>query len=386
MIINEFKPYMFNGNIESFVSPPFDTIRWEQEYNLRSKNENIINLTIPDKITGMKGSKTILNRWLNENIINLHSKDIIIILKQSFYYNKEMLTRYGIISLVEINNDIKPHENTFEKQVYERKSIMSNLNSQLEPIFIVVPDNNFDKLIKREVHTLEEQYKFEEPSGVINYVYLLDDTEKINKIKESLKNITGIVADGHHRLKAITELYDETGNGFWKFAMSYVTSMYSNGLMIGGVHRLVYGINFEANINKIKNFFDIKITKNIENEENIYIYSNNKFYEMLPKEYILREKFDNLNALSTEIINKILFEEALSMEEKEMGEKVRYIYNYTDAINTVDLHECDFTVLIPSWQKERFLKLILENKILPQKSTYFYPKIPSGIAVYIKPS
>ncbi len=386
MIINEFKPYMFNGNIESFVSPPFDTIRWEQEYNLRSKNENIINLTIPDKITGMKGSKTILNRWLNENIINLHSKDIIIILKQSFYYNKEMLTRYGIISLVEINNDIKPHENTFEKQVYERKSIMSNLNSQLEPIFIVVPDNNFDKLIKREASVLEEQYKFEEPSGVINYVYLLDDTEKINKIKESLKNITGIVADGHHRLKAIMELYDETGDDFWKFAMSYVTSMYSNGLMIGGVHRLVYGINFEANINKIKNFFDIKITKNIENEENIYIYSNNKFYEILPKEYILREKFDNLDALPTEIINKILFEEALSMEEKEMGEKVRYIYNYTDAINAVDLHECDFTVLIPSWQKERFLKLILENKILPQKSTYFYPKIPSGISVYIKPS
>ncbi len=386
MIIDKFKPYIFNGDIKKFISPPFDIITWEQEYNLRSRNENIINLTIPDKVTGMKGSKTILDRWLNENIINLYDREIIIILKQSFNFNKEMLTRYGIISLVEINDDIKPHENTFEKQVYDRKNIMKNLNSQLEPIFIVVPDNNFDRLIRRESVLLEEKYKFEEPSGVINYVYFLDDPEKINKIKDSLKNITGVVADGHHRLRAIRELYSETDDNFWKFAMSYITSIYDNGLMIGGVHRLVYGINFEVNINKIKNFFDIRITKNIENGENIYIYSNNKFYEMIPKEYILNEKFDGSGPLPTGVINKVLFEEALSMKEKEMGEKVRYIYNYTDAINAVDQHECDFAILIPSWQKERFLKLILENKILPQKSTYFYPKIPSGIAVYIKPS
>jgi len=108
--------------------------------------------------------------------------------------------------------------------------------------------------------------------------------------------------------------------------------------------------------------------------------------KLFPKEYIIKEKFDDSDILPTEVINKILFDEALSIKEDEINKKVRYIYNYTDAINSVDLHECDFAILIPSWKKERFLKLILENKILPQKSTYFYPKIPSGIAVYIKPS
>lgn len=384
--ISEFKPYVFNCDMQEVVSPPFDTISWNQEMELRNKKCNIVKLTMPEKNLGIKASLDIFHRWISEKKLEQINNDILIILKQEFYNNKELMQRFGIIALVDVCADnIKPHELTFPNQVIDRKEVMKTLNAQLEPIFMVVPDNSFDKLLKRTASELPTEFVFEEPLGVHNYVYFLDSREKIEKIKSSVRQDVGIVADGHHRLRAVQELYSETNDGFWKYVMSYITSIYDPGLMIGGVHRLVYGINFEPFIPRIKNFFDIVEDKNFYGDHRICIYSNSKFYYLTPKDYIIKEKFGNSKPLPTEIVNNILFQDVFSMNTAEYQKNIRFIYNYTDAINSVDNHECNFSILIPSWQKEEFLKFITENKLLPQKSTYFYPKIPSGIALYIKP-
>ncbi len=385
MIIQEFAPYLFNKNIEDFVSPPFDTISYEQEQEFRQKRYNIVKLTVPEKKGEITGSYEILKKWIDENVLTKFPENSIIIMKQEFYNNKELIQRYGIISLVDITEDVKSHEYTFSTQVKERKDVMSNLNSELEPIFLIVADNNFDKVIKRESMELDEKYKFYQPNGVLNTVYLLTDKDKINKIKNSLKNDTGIVADGHHRMRAIKDLYDKTNDNFWRYAMAYITSVYDNGLMIGGVHRLLYGLSMEPYMNKLNDFFDVTVDNNMGDQKNIFIYHNSKFYCLIPKNYTLKEQFGNKSPLPTEIVNKILFEQVFSLKEEEYNKKIIYIYNYTDAINAVDMHQCDFAILIPQWQKEDFLKFMMENRLMPQKSTYFYPKIPSGIALYIKP-
>ncbi|MEM0139616.1 MAG: DUF1015 family protein, partial [Ferroplasma sp.] len=281
---------------------------------------------------------------------------------------------------------VKNHEKTFSKQVMERKNVMENLNAEVEPIFVVIADNNFDKIVRRFAASLEEKFTFEEPSGVKNSIFFLTDTEKIDKLKNAVKNVQGIIADGHHRATAIRELYKETHNNFWKYAISYITSIYDAGLMIGGVDRLVYGINFEANLAKIKNLFDVVDEKSIIDSDLIQIYSNGHVYSITPKQFIIDELFGKNFPLSTEIINRILFNEVFGLTDQEIEKKVGYIYNATDAINSVDKHECNFAIIVPPWHKDVFLSLILENKILPQKSTYFYPKIPSGIAIYFRPS
>ncbi len=212
--IESFKPYIFNVDISKVVSPPFDTLNWTQEYELRQNSYNIINLTVPDVVTGTGGSYKILKGWLNDNIIKKYDKNIILIVKQIFIHNKEKYHRYGIISLANIM-DIKPHERTFKEFVDERMSVMESLNANLEPIFLVVNDGGFDRIIKREANKLNEIYRFEEPKGVTNVVYFLEDYQKIDNIKKSLENATCVVADGHHRLQAAKNLYEKTGDDFW---------------------------------------------------------------------------------------------------------------------------------------------------------------------------
>jgi uncharacterized protein (DUF1015 family) len=386
MNIKEFKPYLFSCDIKEVVSPPFDTITPEQEKKLRSARCNITALSMPETTNNGISPKKILDKWLKDGFIYEYNENIIIILKQVFYINKEVVSRYGIISLLELNGTISAHENTFDRQVLERQQIMEELQAEPEPIFIVIPDTSFDKLIKRYASDLEEKFKFEEPSGVENYVYFLDDPHRIKRIKESLENIQGIVADGHHRTQAIKNLEARTGDSFWNYALAYTTSIYGNGLMIGGVDRLVYRLNFEENLNRIKNLFDVYTEKTMEDDNNIRVYSKGLFYMLIPKEYAINETFGLVKPLSTEVINRILFENAFGLNREEMETKIGYIYNTTEAINAVDRHECEFAVIIPSWQKDDFLNLTMQNRIFPQKSTYFYPKIPSGIAIYRRPS
>lgn len=386
MNIKEFKPYIFSGNIVDSVSPPFDTITIEQEKKLRAAKYNITALSLPEYGNSSLTPEKLIKKWIGDNVIYPYGKDIIIILKQVFYINKEIITRYGIISLAEIDSSLKAHESTFEKQVLERKNVMISLNGEPEPIFIVVPDNGFDKMVRRFASNLEEKFKFEEPNGVENYVYFLEDPEKIEKLKDSIKNDQGIVADGHHRTQAIKDLKKETGDSFWNYAMAYITSIYDNGLMIGGVDRLVYRTNFEENIPKIENLFDVTVERTIVEDNNIRVYSKGLFYKLIPKKYAIDQVMDSKYEVSTEIVNKILFGEVLGIDKNNMQTKIGYIYNTTDAINAVDMHECDFAIIIPPWQKDVFLKMALDGVIFPQKSTYFYPKIPSGIAIYLKPS
>ena len=145
MIIKEFKPYIFSGDIKDAVSPPFDTITQEQENKLRSAKCNITALSMPQSWSNGITPRKIMEKWIKDRLIYEYVENVIIILKQVFYINKEAVARYGIISLVDINNSISTHENTFSKQVMERQTVMDDLQAQPEPIFIVIPDNNFAK-------------------------------------------------------------------------------------------------------------------------------------------------------------------------------------------------------------------------------------------------
>ncbi|SMD31275.1 Uncharacterized conserved protein, DUF1015 family [Picrophilus oshimae DSM 9789] len=366
--IESFKPYIFNVDISRVVSPPFDTLNWTQEYELRQNPYNIINLTVPDMVTGTSGSYKILKNWLSENVIKRYDKDIIIIIKQIFTHNKERFQRYGIISLANIM-DITPHEMTFKEYVDERMSVMESLNANLEPIFLVVNDGGFYRMIKREVVKLNEVYRFEEPSGVTNIVYFLEDEEKIDKIKKSLENAGCVVADGHHRLQAARNLYDKTHDEFWLNTLAYITSIYDDGLMIGGVHRL---IKSNATIESLSGCMNLEPSKTIENGRS-YLY-NGSLYSINTKDMI-----------PVEFTNDIIIKKCLEMDYNDMLRNVGYAYDVSQAISNVDSKKYDFAIIVPEWKREDFIKISMEKRMLPQKSTYFYPKIPSGIVIHLKP-
>jgi len=390
--IRSFRPIIYSNHVDEAVAPPFDTISRHQKESLLRTPYNITHVTTLSR-DNFRDVPKIMRRWMDEGILKKLDRDCVIILEQEFRSMGEKLVRIGVISLVSIEDgweQIKPHENTFRWAVDERKELMKESGCQLEPIFLAVASNSFENLLRRMIQESHPDLEFEEPLGVINKAFFIYDPDKIKKIQSVIRNDDAIVADGHHRFQAIKELLQEEGSGGkkkWSSVFAYTTSIYDRGLMISGIHRIVSNsFSFKNVIEKIGRYFNITVKTGYSDESHMVLYKD-KFYVLTPKDSVNRVlgiASDDVDESNPRIINDLIFKEMLGMNTRTIEEEVSFTQDESLAINAVDNHEAEFAIIMPSWSKDTFINLTRRGHILPQKSTYFYPKIPSGIAIYCK--
>ncbi len=391
MELRPFKAITYKDDLQKLTSPPFDGITPEQEKELKKNPYNITHLTLPEGKEGVLQSKGLISSWLNEGVLNQVDKETLYVLVQEFRLNGEKIDRIGVIGITDTYPDkgvIKPHERTFPGVVMERSTLMRALEAQLEPLFLTVLNNNFERVLKRTISGLPPDRIFEEPFGVRNSVYYITDKEKIKKISETVEKDNAIVADGHHRLKASQTIAGKSkGNErkFWSQSLVYVSSIYDRGLLISGVHRLVNSDYFiGANAEILADLFSLRDRTTVDTLDSITIYDGS-FKDLIPRQNSLKslfgEKFLREDVVGSSVVNDLLFTKILGMTEKDLESSVRYTHDVSVAIRSVDQGKFGFAVLMPTWNKDSFIKQAMSGKVLPQKSTYFYPKIPSGIAL-----
>ncbi len=379
-----FKPYVFSSKADKFWSPPFDVVTPEQEVDLKKNSFNITHITLPRGQNGIEDSSKKFDEWVRDGILSQTQKDSIILLVQEFNHHGSAMQRFGIILLVRVNPDdgsIKPHEMTFSGPKKNRVDLMSATGLQPEPIFLVVPEPELPTAVKNITGTMDPSSIFEEPSGVINRSYIVKDEIDKNRILSLLKNRISIVADGHHRLGAIREIAVAKGDG-WNYAMAYVVSSEDRALLIGGIHRVVMSkIEPETILTRLQESFSVKMEDRWD-EKSICIVTGKGYINLsLPieaKPDLKQRMVEDPGAfIREEILKKVCFFDDSSIEKS-----VLYLHDIEYVKSMVESGKAPFAVLMPDWDKDRFVKIVSSGKKLSQKSTFFYPKPPSGIAIY----
>lgn len=383
---------MFSDSADMVTSPPFDSITTEQEATLKAYPHNITHLTLPAETPeGILEASGTLTDWVNKGILKRSERETMIISLQEFRIAGEKMQRIGVISLVKVypeSDAISPHERTFPGPVKERANIMGRLKAQLEPIFLTVPSVSMERVLRRAISTERPDMVFDEPVGVRNSIYCISNELSISRIKECLSAEKAIVADGHHRLRAGIFLAENSKaeEEFWSYEMAYITSIHERGLLISGVHRIVASsINAEKIVNNLGNYFTVTEHPNLDRLNNITLY-NGKFIELVPTDRslsLLKEMEPEAYLSSSMIVNELLLKRLGSMDERDIEQEISYTHDISLAMKRVDDKAASFAILMPEWNKEEFIDLARKKKMLPQKSTYFYPKIPSGIAINI---
>lgn len=391
MNIRPFKACIYRDDLKDLTAPPFDGITPEQEKELKRNRYNIANLTLPRGPDGVDGARRKIEQWIEEGVMKELEKETLFIMVQNFRLNSENIERIGVIGVTDIFPDkgvIRPHERTFPGPVKNRSELMKGLQAQIEPLFLTVLNNNFDRVLRRFITGLRPDRVFEEPMGVRNSLYFITDPEKIEKIGEVVSKDYAIVADGHHRLKAAQTLAASTTGAeqeFWSQSMVYVSSIYDRGLLISGVHRMINnGYSLRQSADRLASYFQTKERGTIDTLDNMVLYDGS-FKDLSPMDGALESlfgvDFQQDDVVSSIIINEILFKKVLDMDQKDLESSVQYTHDVSFAIGKVDKGESTFAVIMPPWNKDSFIKQAMGGKVLPQKSTYFYPKIPSGIAI-----
>ncbi len=419
-----FKPYIYDegaaGGIKNLTAPPYDVIGKELQDDLYLRSGyNIIRLEY-GKENGNGNVKedkyltaaNLFKEWIKKGILKRENKDSIYVYSQTFDIDGISYERTGFIALFLLpetkeNDSIYGHETTLSKPKEDRFKLMEATNANFSPIFSVFEDKNSEVLniLKQAVKVAEKLFDFTDENVIKNILYRITDAGVIKNIQDKMGDKSIYIADGHHRFETCLNYRNyvrEKGMGEAIDAGSclmYFAPSNQEGLVILPTHRGIKGksIAAEGFLDTIKENFDYKETAldNLVNEnkkagENTVSFG---FAHSSGRGYILsfiakiNKAGDNddspLNRLDVSILQEYILKKALniSQEEIDLQTYLSYEKDAKKAVEKVKNGELEAVFFMNPAKIEDVIKIASLNLRMPQKSTYFYPKIITGLVI-----
>jgi uncharacterized protein (DUF1015 family) len=387
--------------LRSLVAPPYDVISEEEKQDLKNKNpNNICHVILPETYEGA-GQK--LDEMIeNQTLISNSDKCICIYGIEYLKPDTGKITiRYGFVGLLKLAeifpavDGIVPHEMTFKKFTDDRLNLIEKTDTNFSPIFTIYNGNGSTiKIFKKYVDT-EPYLKTIDREGFTHKIWMVSNEEDIKEFQEIIKKNSVIIADGHHRY--ITCLR-HSRNGGCKYIMALFIDFNDPGLIIYTSHRQIRKLpveNLDDFKNKVKSTF--KITEDINNFQKLRelmeknkgkhvfgCYIKSKFiFLKLKKEINIEEVVSGNHSkdwknLSLPILHDILLRNCLNVKQKD----IFFIKDGEKGLENVDKGIFDALFMVNPTTLEEIQKITQLGEIMPQKSTYFYPKPLSGLIIH----
>lgn len=295
-----------------------------------------------------------------------------------------------------INNIIKKHEFTRESKEIDRTNHIDYCNANTGPIFLTYrEDKNINSVVEKIMRD-EKEYSFESEDGVIQNVWVIKEKFLINKLIDLFKNINSLyIADGHHRCASavnvckIRRKENKNFTGEEEFNYFLAVAFPHNDLRIMPYNRVVKdlnGLSKEEFLNKVrKNFYVEKKKESVKPKEkhDFGMFLEGEWYLLRAKEGIFN-KDDIIDSLDVSILQKNILEDILKIYDVRTSERIDFVGGIrgikelerrvnTDMKIAFSLYETDI---------EDIMKVSDLGKIMPPKSTWFEPKLRSGIFIH----
>ncbi len=397
--------YYSNGKdpsvLSSYIAPPYDVISEEEKRDLKNKNpNNICHVILPERyeIAGRKLDEMIENNTLISN------KNRCICIYGIEYVrpdNGKRMTRYGFVGLLKLAeifpavDGIVPHEMTFKKFTVDRLNLIEKTDANFSPIFTIYNGNGSAINIFNKYVSTEPYLKTFDREGFTHKIWMISNEEDIKQFQEIIKKNSVIIADGHHRY--ITCLR-HSRNGGCKYIMALFIDFNDPGLIIYTNHRQIHKLpveNLDDLKNKVKSTFMInenitnfqKLRELMEKNKGKHVfgcYTKNKFiFLKLKKEINIEELVSGNHSkdwknLSLPILHNILLKNCLNIKPEDIS----FIKDEEKGLENVDNGIIDALFMVNPPTLEEIQRITQLGEIMPQKSTYFYPKPLSGLIIH----
>lgn len=397
------------GNIENLVSPLFDVVSEKQRETLYEEEYNSIHLSVPKgDHANLSASRKVIN-WKEEGIIEQDQLPSIYVYYQHFSLpgsDKERV-RKGFIANLKIydwdENVLLRHESTMPYSVEDRISVLDHTQINVSPTHGLYTDPSHEIEQYMDEAMLHPLYETEDYQGVRDVFAVIHDVNIIKRIIEIIKDKQIILADGHHRYEG-SLLYkkqreeenpDHTGKEGYNYHLMYFTNTESDDLRILPTHRLVKGIeNFSEDslLEKLSEYFFIKHIEE-PSEVNEVIYGKKWAFGLLLKDnaYKVRLKPElidtipwkfpkSINELDLTIMHYFIIEKCLGIPGKDQrgSQNLKFERNFAKCLQKVENGQAQCALITKDISIETVKEVCYTGYTLPQKSTYFYPKVICG--------
>ncbi len=415
--IQPFKAILYNTkkvNLSDVVAPPYDVISHPLQTELYNRSAyNVVRLILGKEENRYASAALHLNKWKDETILCPDEEPALYVLTQTYMLQDgKQVTRKGFIAACRIEElgkgSIFPHEKTLSKPKEDRLKLFNATEAMFSQIFSIYSDEKLslnDALYSITSTRAQLEVEFD---NVLNRVWKLTDKQNLQQIGEYFKSNNVLIADGHHRYETAFAYMNSkkehnighTGREPYNFVPMFFTNMNDPGLIILPTHRIVHSlIDFDISgfMQKLEHYFHVTIYSN-QNQilRNLPLRKHN-FGMILPtalgfillelKSTFMLNEFQipavvanlDVTILHTLILKHIL---GISLEAQEEKLNLEYEKDSQQAIDAVRDGRAQIAFILNPTPIEQ-VKLVAESGyVLPQKSTYFYPKLLSGLVNY----
>jgi len=294
------------------------------------------------------------------------------------------------------NNIIKKHEKTRADKELDRIKHVDICNAQTGPIFLSYPSNELLHNIICEYKRLEVIYSFVAKDGITHNVWKIEEEETIQRIKDIFTSMKHIyIADGHHRAASAVAVGEQRRKEHIDYdgseEFNYFLSVFfpDDELMILPYNRVVKDLNgytVDEFLDKVKERFLItKVNSSYEPKRKGYfgMYLDKSWYELRIKSAFILEA-DPVKALDVSILQDNLLDPILGIKDPRVDNRIDFIGGIRGIKELEKRVENDMTVafsMYPTSMRELF-KVSDDNKLMPPKSTWFEPKLRSGLFIH----
>ena len=421
-----FKGVLYNRkkieHLEAVMAPPYDVISQEMRDELSGAHfYNVVRIILgsDSKADNKKNNKYtraagLLSKWLKESVLEKDKKPAVYIYEQKYFCKGKVMKRTGFISLMKIEDPssslVLPHEYTFSKPKEDRLNLIRSTKANTSPIFCVFEDSG-----NKVIVAIREYARKTRPiidihlHGVHHKLWRMSDSKLINRIKEGLDKKQVFIADGHHRYEVALNFRNEMRkrlgkNKAKKFdnVMVYFSSLADKGLTVFSTYRVIKNlgkIKWSRLEKKLKPYFNIE---NVKNKEDMFkklkkakseyvfgvYFKNRHFYLLtLKNESVLAGaiKVDQLRKwgkLNVTVLHLLIFNHILHMDKfSKTGKNIIYTRDENYAIDLVNKGECDIAFFQLPAKVAQVRNIARSGNRMPHKSTYFYPKLLTGLVI-----
>jgi uncharacterized protein (DUF1015 family) len=411
-------------DLAKVIAPPYDVISKEEQEKLYKKSPyNFVRLDLSQEPDAYDAVAQLLADWQVQGIFERDDTPAIYFSSHSFKLKSgEQKLRHGFFALTELQDlasgDIRPHEKTLDAPKEDRLKLMLACHAQLSPIFALYaqPNQAINRMLAIAIEGTAPFIEIEQDNGDELRLWRISDLSLIEKIQREMANQSLLIADGHHRYEATLRYRDQmraegqqaNGGAAFNYIMTYFANMNDDNVVILPTHRLVRGYAHKPFLEleeALQSYFYVeqhpktpegkisflKALKTAAKKHRVIGAS----FKRDPRYLILRLKNKRimqrlakdlsapLRELDVSTLHLLILEHIFGMtpEQQVSGETIRYSQDEEAVLQAVEKEDFQAAFILNASKSEEILAIASGGEKMPQKSTYFYPKLPSGMIV-----
>ncbi|MCF8084242.1 MAG: DUF1015 domain-containing protein [Deltaproteobacteria bacterium] len=435
-VIAPFKGLTYNfyqrNDLSPLMAPPYDVISpEEQEAYYHSDPHNVIRLILGKKKTGDSDwdnrytrAADYFQRWQSDGTL-IRAKEPCLYLTALTYdpgNGDPIRVRWGLIALVRIeeadSNVVLPHERTFSAHKDDRLKLFRACNAQFSQIFGLYEDSENRALNAcRETADSTPHMNFEFKDGTRHQLWILKDPRLFKTVSTVMQDKTIFIADGHHRYETSRNYRNimrarygrRPANRAYEFVMMYLSNLSDEGLTILPSHRLVTRVEgFQVNrfLKSVSQSFHIKTfhaecrdlareckemkqrLKDAGEEDTAIafrLHGSDQWYlfSLKPgmREQLGQDLHPSLRELDVLVLSRLILQKSLGFTKEDLDDEEIFHYESSirKAVSQVESGEYQLAFLLNPTRMAHVKEVAGNSLVMPRKSTYFYPKVLSGL-------